>query len=161
MDAKPATQTVGEAVESTTTADAGAGGDASPKTDTAADLSVAEKENVEGASLNTLVSKNQLKRLARKKLHEETREAWKAQRKKKQKARKARKRQESSQGRKLDGDGDGNGYEQVVASAGKRQKVELVLQKRYIVEDIQLIIDCAFDDLMSEKVCAQMTGKKF
>jgi len=111
------------------------------------------------------LSKNQRKKLARQKRFEETRPAWKAAKKEKAKARRARRRQEKAvatvvvapidtttatasvgEKRKLPGDDDAE------VEGVKRVKTKGETPVVKVVEDITLIMDCGFDDLMTEKV---------
>jgi cytoskeletal protein RodZ len=94
------------------------------------------------------LSKNQQKKLLKKQQFEASRPAWKAAKKEKEKARKQRKREEKAAAaenalkRKLSEDG-----EEVVPQAEvKRVKTQTV------VENITLLMDCGFDDLMNDKV---------
>lgn len=95
------------------------------------------------------MSKSQQKKLARKLRHEETRPAWKAAKKEKAKARKERKREEAALKRKspddeADADADAD------AEAKRVKKSHNVPRK---IEDITLIMDCGFDEMMTDKVC--------
>ncbi|KAA8900732.1 tRNA m(1)G methyltransferase domain-containing protein [Sphaerosporella brunnea] len=97
------------------------------------------------------LSKNQQKKLRRKQQFEATREAWKAAKKEKEKARKQRKREaaaaENALKRKMSSE---DGQEVDSQSEAKRVKT------RPVVEDITLLIDCGFDDLMTDKEVVSM-----
>jgi tRNA (guanine9-N1)-methyltransferase len=117
------------------------------------------------------MSKTQLKKIARKKHLEETRAEWKAKKRVKDKARKKRQKEEkraaraqeaeeqeaeeknaesSTTGQKRRVDEEGLGEED---STTKKRKVDPHPRNKPILEPITLIIDCAFDELMTERVC--------
>lgn len=91
------------------------------------------------------LSKNQQKKLAKAKRFEETRSAWKAARKEKEKARKARKREENALKRKAED-------EVAAAEEGVEVTKRVKVANHRVVEDITLLIDCGFDELMTERV---------
>jgi hypothetical protein len=100
------------------------------------------------ASEPSKLSKNQQKKLLRKRQFEASRPAWKAAKKEKEKARKQRKREaaaaQNALKRKLPEDG------QEMGSLAETKRVKT----QTIVEDIALLMDCGFDDLMTDKVCS-------
>ena len=115
----------------------------------------------EGGPAVPPLSKNKLKKLARQKRFEETRAEWKAGKREKAKARKLRKREErdataaaaalAGEKRKSLG-GDGGGAEDI--DGAKRRRTEAAQPVAKVVEDIALIVDCGFDELMTDKVLA-------
>jgi hypothetical protein len=104
--------------------------------------------SADDASEPPKLSKNQQKKLLRKQKFEASREAWKAAKKEKEKARKQRKREaaaaENALKRKLSEDG-----EEVDSQAEVKR-----VKTQPIVENITLLMDCGFDDLMNDKVGA-------
>lgn len=95
------------------------------------------------------LSRNQQKKLMRQKRFDETREQWKQQKREKAKALKIRKREakaaEASTGEKRAAPEDEDAEE-----LAKRMKTNEPVKK--VVEDITLIMDCGFDELMTDKV---------
>jgi len=100
------------------------------------------------------LSKNQQKKLAKQKRFEETRPAWKAALKEKEKTRKARKREENALKRKAED-------EAAAAEEGVEVTKRAKVAAPKVVENITLLIDCGFDELMTEKaseglICGEM-----
>jgi hypothetical protein len=102
------------------------------------------------------LSRNQQKKLMRQKRFDETREQWKQQKRDKAKALKIRKREakaaEAATGEKRAAPEDEDEEE-----LAKRMKTNEPVKK--VVEDITLIMDCGFDELMTDKVGLCMPGE--
>jgi hypothetical protein len=108
------------------------------------------------------LSKRARKRLEKQKRFEETRDEWKAKKKVKEKARKVRKREERLKAEQEEVGGGGLKRKRIdgeeVEGGGKGIKTETTTMvgrpARPVIEDITVLLDCAFDDLMTEKVCS-------
>lgn len=102
------------------------------------------------------LSRNQQKKLMRQKRFDETREQWKQQKRDKAKALKIRKREAKAAAADAAPGEKRGAPEDEDEEVAKRMKTNEPVKK--VVEDITLIMDCGFDELMTDKVGLCMPG---
>ena len=101
----------------------------------------------------TKLSKNARKRQLKAKRWEETREAWKAAKREKKKVRKAAERVKAKAAAEAAREATGESEKQEDGADGSGNKNNGSMNRRRpVLEPITLIMDCGFDDLMSDKV---------
>lgn len=101
----------------------------------------------------TKLSKSARKRQLKAKRWEETREAWKAAKREKKKARKAAERAKAKAATEAAREAEEESGKQGDGANGSGNKNNgSTNRRRPVLEPITLILDCGFDDLMSDKV---------